>query len=107
MSRSLLTLMAVLILALSACVTGTDKFLWQAEKAADVNDYQQAITQWSAAIESRELSTTNLAKVYYKRGSAYSALGQYRQALADLDQALRLDPSYAKAYTNRGIVYNA
>jgi len=93
MSRFLLMPTVVLTLALSACVTGTDKFLWQAEKAADVNDYRQAITQWSAAIESGELSTASLTKVYYKRGNAYSALGQYRQALADYDQALRLDPN--------------
>ena len=32
-------------------------------------------------------------------------LGQYERAIEDLNEAIRLDPQYAKAYFNRGVIY--
>ncbi len=60
----------------------------------------------SAMIRSGEFSSKTLAIAYDKRGIAYTKLGEYRRAIEDYDQALRLDPGYAIAYNNRGDVYN-
>ena len=32
-------------------------------------------------------------------------LGQYPQAIQDLDEAIQLDPQYSLAYNNRGVYY--
>lgn len=42
------------------------------------------------------------AKYYSSRGAAYSRLGQWTEALADLQTALELDPNDGKTYFNRG-----
>jgi tetratricopeptide (TPR) repeat protein len=46
--------------------------------------------------------TLNDAKFYRQRGIAAYRGGDFRQAIADLDQAIRLDPKDAKAYNIRG-----
>jgi tetratricopeptide (TPR) repeat protein len=43
---------------------------------------------------------------YNTRGFCEYRLGQYKQAMEDLDRSLKLKP-YIKAYTNRGLVYAA
>jgi tetratricopeptide (TPR) repeat protein len=40
---------------------------------------------------------------YNNRGNAKAALGDRQGAIADFNQAIRLDPNNAFAYTNRGI----
>lgn len=45
------------------------------------------------------------AMAYYNRGSIYSDMGLYEQALKDLNKTIELTPSYASAYNNRGMVY--
>ena len=37
---------------------------------------------------------------------AYKALGQHERAIQDYDEAIILDPEYAKVYYLRGLSYN-
>ena len=39
------------------------------------------------------------------RGWAYAEKGEYARAIADCNQAIRLDPQYAQAYDTRGYAY--
>jgi tetratricopeptide (TPR) repeat protein/CHAT domain-containing protein len=39
------------------------------------------------------------------RGNAYSAVGDHDRALADYDEAIRVDPTFATIYYNRGLGY--
>ncbi len=41
----------------------------------------------------------------YNRGAAHLAKGEYDQAIACFDEALRIEPSFAEAYCNRGTAY--
>jgi len=44
---------------------------------------------------------------YINRSSTFSELGLYEKAITDCDQALRLDPSSAIAFTNRASAYHS
>jgi len=47
----------------------------------------------------------NLVPIYNWRGRAYFDLGEYDRAIAELSEAIRLDPKRAIAYAVRGIAY--
>jgi Flp pilus assembly protein TadD len=48
-----------------------------------------------------------LLRRHSSRGGAYYVKRDYRRAIADFTEVIRLDPSDASAYTARGNVYNA
>ena len=50
-------------------------------------------------------SAEDRAIALYDRGSAYLAMEQYDRAIADLSEAVRLDPTHAEAFNNRGIAH--
>ena len=68
-------------------------------------DADMAITVFTRAIESRRLSQSDLARSYYNRGIAYFAKGYPDRAVADLTEAIRLDPNDANSFINRGNAY--
>jgi carboxyl-terminal processing protease len=57
----------------------------------------------TAVIQSGRLNQQNLSISFNNRGNAYLAKGDYDHAIADYDQAIKLDRGYAYAYHNRGL----
>jgi tetratricopeptide (TPR) repeat protein len=47
----------------------------------------------------------NLAIAYNNRGDAFWVKNDNDKAFADYDQAIKIDPKYATAYVNRGIIH--
>ena len=45
------------------------------------------------------------AEAYSGRAVVYGRKGEHDKAIADYNQAIRLDPKYTLAYYNRGVVY--
>lgn len=56
-------------------------------------------------IRSGTLSVHDLAEAYDRRGLAYDRLHQFAAAVADYNEALRLDPESGHALNNRGVVF--
>ncbi len=51
------------------------------------------------------ISKKDLAIIYINRGAAYYYKGQYDRAIADFDQAIKLNPKDAEVYFIRGNAY--
>jgi len=49
----------------------------------------------------------NRGWVYKKRAFVYAVAGELDRAIADFDEAIRLDPKDADTYRNRGLAYNS
>jgi len=69
--------------------------------------FDLALHYCTRAIESGELSDHDLSLGFRLRGVAYKSDGQYDRAIADYDQALRLDAGSAPAYGARGNAYES
>jgi tetratricopeptide (TPR) repeat protein len=59
------------------------------------------ISGCTAVIQSGKYVGTKLASAFISRGVAYDDKGQYDRAIQDYDQAIKLDPNYATALSNR------
>jgi tetratricopeptide (TPR) repeat protein len=57
----------------------------------------------SAVIKTGKYRASNAAPLYYNRGNAYGEKGDYDTAIADYDQAIKLNQNYAAALNNRGL----
>ena len=73
--------------------------------AAD--DWDNAIKQLTAALSEAKPNKAALdpATIYFYRGTAYGYKKEYDRAIADFNQALKLNPKYAAAFNNRGNAY--
>ena len=75
-------------------------------KLYEAGNYDGAIKLYNEALSSGELSSTDTAIAYTNRGLAYGQKGKTDLAIADYDQALAVNPNYARAYYHRGTCYN-
>jgi lipoprotein NlpI len=65
----------------------------------------QQIRSCTALIQAGQESVRDRAMAYDHRGNAYSAGGAQDRAMADYNEAIRLDPNYAAPYYNWGEIY--
>jgi lipoprotein NlpI len=68
---------------------------------------EDAIAACTRVIKSGKWKGRGLAWAFANRGNGYVEKGQNDSALADFNEAIRLDPKLAKSYNNRGIVWYA
>jgi tetratricopeptide (TPR) repeat protein len=92
--------LAVMALAGSPMVAAADEF----DSCVDLSD-DLAVAGCSRAIDSHEYTGRSLARLYSRRGGAYQAQGDLERAMADLDESVRIDPTYPSAYSNRGAAW--
>jgi tetratricopeptide (TPR) repeat protein len=66
-----------------------------------------AISGCTALIQSGRESERNLAMAFNNRGTAYSEKEDFDRAIADYNEAIRLNVNYANAFNNRGVAHKA
>ncbi len=73
--------------------------------AAD--DWDNAIAQLTTAISDAKPNKAALdpAAIHFYRGTAYGKKGEFDRAIADYNQAIKLNPKDAEAFNNRGVAY--
>jgi tetratricopeptide (TPR) repeat protein len=71
----------------------------EAEKAGNRNAAIEAYTQ---AIQAGDLTGTQLAGVFFKRGSLHGLLGNYAGGIDDFSVSIQLNPKLAFAFSMRG-----
>ena len=59
----------------------------------------------TATIQAGHQTGKNLSRIFYNRGIAYAKKSQYDRAIADFNQAIRLNPDSIFALNNRGAAY--
>jgi tetratricopeptide (TPR) repeat protein len=72
-------------------------------------DGEGAIARFNDALgqTTEPSSSLNQSLVYFFRGLIYLTKGNFDYALADVNQAIALQPALARAYVNRGLIYIA
>jgi tetratricopeptide (TPR) repeat protein len=72
-------------------------------------DGEGAIARFNDALgqATEPSSSLNQSLVYFFRGLTHLDKGNTDRALADLNQAIKLQPTFARAYVNRGLIYIA
>jgi tetratricopeptide (TPR) repeat protein len=80
---------------IDACVNGRQQFT-----------LDEQISGCTASIQSGRWTGKNLAWAYANRCIAYKDKKQYDRAMADCNQAIRLDPRDDHAYNTRGAIYH-
>jgi lipoprotein NlpI len=75
--------------------------------ANDAQDYDRAIRLCGHAAQSGGLSDVDAARAYNDLGMAYSAKGDYDQAIASFDQAIKLRPDYSEAFYDRALALDS
>jgi len=76
----------------------------QGLEALDRLDYHVAVKELTQAIENG-VAKYNLAELYTILGRTYKNLGQFDQAIAAHEQAIKIDPNCYRAWNNLGIVH--
>ena len=80
----------------------------RSDDCANERNPDLAVSHCTRAIQSGQLSQTDLNTAFNTRGSAYYVKGDYDRAIEDYDQAIRLapnDPNSAQAFYDRGNAY--
>ena len=76
-------------------------YIDQAVEHHDRGEHRQAIYYYDLMIGLDPQEAT----LYRARGDAYAELGEYDRAIADLQEAIRLDSEYADAYLDLAGIY--
>ena len=100
-SGSVLPAAAGLVLAASVGAFATDR-----EDCATISNPDQSIAACARVIADDVETAANRAVAYENRGNANYSKKDYDRAIADYNEAIRLDPKYPAVFNDRGLAYS-
>ncbi len=77
-------------------------YILRAEISYKLGDFDAVIRDITRVVDSKEHSTSLMARPYLLRGTAFFNLGDITKALSDVERCLALDPDNAGAYFLQG-----
>jgi tetratricopeptide (TPR) repeat protein len=102
--RLALILTGVVVAGCAASAQTPQERAWcEGEDAATID---QRIEGCSAVIKAGREKGEKLAEAFNTRGIGYRLKGDYDHAIADYNQAIRINAKFAAAYNNRAIAYD-
>ena len=97
--------MAVIVMLGPAAAQSSRSWAWCVNQGGTFSA-DQRINGCSSIIQSSRETRRNVAIAYYSRGLAYYDKGDDDRAIAEFNEAIRLDPKFAYAYSSRGLAYD-
>jgi tetratricopeptide (TPR) repeat protein len=94
----------ILMLQLNKTHNKTEDALEAAHKLRGTLDHLQEQLEGLTQKQS-ELMESTLEESYYRRGLELEKRGEFKDAIAAYNEALRVNPSYAEAYMQLGVAY--
>ena len=79
----------------------------RADCIGNANNPDQKIAACTRVIDDGAETTANRVIAFNNRGFGYSSKRDYDRAIAEYDEAIKLDPKFAAAFRNRGLAYGA
>src|SRR6266496_4101125 len=104
LSVSAATVLATVAVMSNAEIVAQTLREWSQCSAGEGKAVDVAIIACSTIIQSGQDGSRRLAMAFNNRGVAYKS-SDYHRALQDYEQALMLNPNFASAYNNRGVIY--
>ncbi len=103
--RCAVTSVAPLLLIVSAvAASAASQSAWN--ECIRTNVPNAIIVACTQILQDRGEPPSNLAIVYFDRGTAYLSKGDYDRAIADYTQAIAINPQDAEYYIARGYAYD-
>jgi tetratricopeptide (TPR) repeat protein len=98
-------LLAVMIVPIAPVQAQQPDLLAQCLPGRDVS-VEQKLASCSAMIEAGQETRQNLAVAHTNHGTIYLDKQDFDRAIADYDQAIKLDPKSARSFNDRGRAYD-
>lgn len=76
-----------------------------AQKAKRAGQLDKSIEHYQKCIDEGDLSVKYKSLAYNNMGNSYLDMNLFNHAIEKFDQAIEINPKYAKPYNNRGIAY--
>lgn len=93
----------VVLLACAGAARAASQADW--DDCKQFSDKDRTVAGCTRVLQDPAESASNRAIAHRNRGIAYDTLGAHDRAIADFDEAIRLDRKFAAAHYSRGIMY--